>query len=379
MTKTRKNPMEEIIKKLNNLRVFQIQKEISGIVQGERTVQEYATELERLWLDHDYFSPLASCKDSECKEREASLQKRTMSFLRGLAPAYEQRTTLLLTQTKFPPLEKAVSAMIQEESRIRLRSGIGGLRGEKSALVVSNPDNTRFRRETRQCFNCGEVGHLRQMCPKPPKERNWGERGQTGGHAGRGGRGRVSQGIAHLAVADESQTTAGMTGAEITELEELCLFKLQAEKSKGKGQVTQDLATTTYFGNFIGYAHATKGTQVQTLKSTKTHVDWIIDSGASRHVTGTSSEFALYYPSKHMHPETVQTADGTSQPIRGTGSVHCTLSVTLSSVLHVPSFPVNLLSVSFLIDQLNCTVLFDRDLCLSREGNREEDWDWHQT
>ncbi|XP_020271633.1 uncharacterized protein LOC109846798 [Asparagus officinalis] len=89
----------------NNLRVIQIEKEISVTVQGERTVQEYATELERLWLDNDHFSPLASCKDPECKEREASLQKRTMLFLRGLAPAYEQITTLILTQTKIPPLE----------------------------------------------------------------------------------------------------------------------------------------------------------------------------------------------------------------------------------------------------------------------------------
>ncbi|XP_020245089.1 uncharacterized protein LOC109823214 [Asparagus officinalis] len=96
----------------NDLRVFQIEKEINTTVQGERTVQEYAIELERLWLDHDHFSPLASCKDPECKEREASLQKRTMLFLRGLAPAYEQRTALLLTQTKIPSLEEAVSAMI---------------------------------------------------------------------------------------------------------------------------------------------------------------------------------------------------------------------------------------------------------------------------
>ena len=70
----------------------------------------------------------------------------------------------------------------------------------------------------------------------------------------------------------------------MTELEELRQFKLQVESSKGKGQATQDLDNTTYFGNFVGYAHVNKGTRVQALASTKTHVDWIIDSGASRHV-----------------------------------------------------------------------------------------------
>jgi hypothetical protein len=107
----------------------------------------------------------------------------------------------------------------------------------------------------------------------------------------------------------------------------------------------------------------------------KSHVDWIIDSGASKHVTETSNEFVEYHPSKHLCPETVQTADGTSQTISGTGLVRCSPSITLSSVLHVPSFLVNLFSISSLVDQLNCIILFDKNMCLSGKGNREKDWD----
>jgi hypothetical protein len=129
----------------------------------------------------------------------------------------------------------------------------------------------------------------------------------------------------------------------MTELEELRRFKLQVENSK---EYLDD--TAVYFGNFAGYSHANKG--IQALASTKSHIDWIIDSGASRHVTGTSSEFVEYYLSKHVSSETVQTADETSQPISGIGLVRCSSSITLSSVLHVPSFPVNLLSVSSLVD-----------------------------
>ncbi|XP_020258255.1 uncharacterized protein LOC109834633 [Asparagus officinalis] len=39
----------------NNLRVYQIKREISALVQGEKTVQEYAIELDRLWLDQGHF------------------------------------------------------------------------------------------------------------------------------------------------------------------------------------------------------------------------------------------------------------------------------------------------------------------------------------
>ena len=102
---------------------------------------------------------------------------------------------------------------------------------------------------------------------------------------------------------------------------------------------------STSFGNFANYAHVGEGTQAHALVATykHSHIDWIIDSGASKHVTGSLSTFASYTP--YTHSETVQTADGTSQLIQGVGSVECTPSIALSSVLHVPSFPVNLINV----------------------------------
>jgi hypothetical protein len=106
-----------------------------------------------------------------------------------------------------------------------------------------------------------------------------------------------------------------------------------------------------------------KGTQAQALASTCRHdIEWVIDSGASKHVTGISSSFKTYTP--HSYYETIQTADGTSQPIHGVGSIECTPSLHLSSVLHVPSFPVNLLSVGSLIDQFKCIVIFDENFCI---------------
>src|SRR5437588_11383652 len=106
---------------------------------------------------------------------------------------------------------------------------------------------------------------------------------------------------------------------------------------------------------------------LHTFASTKKHVDWIVDSGASKYITGNKSEFDTYHPCKHKEPETVVTTDGTSQPIVGTGSISCTPTLTLSSVLHVPSFPVNLMSVSCIIDQLRCIVTFDEDMCVFQE------------
>jgi len=100
------------------------------------------------------------------------------------------------------------------------------------------------------------------------------------------------------------------------------------------------------FSNRANYAHMGEGTQAQALASSyRHHIEWVIDSGASKHVTGMSSPFKTY--NAYTHSESVQIADGTSRQIHGVGSIECTPSLSLSSVLHVPSFPVNLLSSSF--------------------------------
>src|SRR5438046_2504135 len=95
---------------------------------------------------------------------------------------------------------------------------------------------------------------------------------QRGGRSWRGGRGRTGgRGAANLAVAEETQHTEARGDAEYSELEELRRFKLQVENSKGKGLATQEPAdTTSWFGNFAGYAHM--GIGIHALASTKPHV-----------------------------------------------------------------------------------------------------------
>ena len=78
-----------------------------------------------------------------------------------------------------------------------------------------------------------------------------------------------------------------------------------------------------------------------------------------------SSHFKSYSP--YIHSKCVRTADGTFQQIHGVGSIECTPFLNLSSVLHVPSFPVNLISISSIIDQFKCTITFDENSCVFQE------------
>jgi hypothetical protein len=75
-------------------------------------------------------------------------------------------------------------------------------------------------------------------------------------------------------------------------------------------------------GNIASFAHSTTGT-CDTLAlasiSTSRSPDWIMDFGASRHMTGVAREFSSY---THLTaPESIQTADGTAQLVIGKGTV----------------------------------------------------------
>lgn len=116
------------------------------------------------------------------------------------------------------------------------------------------------------------------------------------------------------------------------------LKELRRLRKSDKCSIQDDQGTTGSVDNVVNLVHSDPGKLIQefiSFQNSKSH--WILDSGASRHVTGMSSEFTSYTPYSYTRKETIQTADGTSQLINGVGTVHCTPSITLALVLYVPS------------------------------------------
>lgn len=117
------------------------------------------------------------------------------------------------------------------------------------------------------------------------------------------------------------------------------LRKLLQSKSAATVVGTGSLAQT---GNFI---HALSAKQEKEKL-------WIIDSGASDHMTGHKSMFKSYVPcNKNFH---VRIADGSLSRVAGTGFVEVSKYLTLKEVLFVPNLNCNLLSMhKFTLDN-NC-------------------------
>ena len=89
--------------------------------------------------------------------------------------------------------------------------------------------------------------------------------------------------------------------------------------------------------------------------------EWVIDSGATDHMTSNSSLFSTFQ--SQPSPSTVTLADGSHSCVLGSGIIVPAPSIPLTSVLRSPNFIFNLMSVSKLTRTLKCYISFFPDFC----------------
>ena len=94
-------------------------------------------------------------------------------------------------------------------------------------------------------------------------------------------------------------------------------------------------------------------------------LSWIINSGASDHMTGQLNLFSSY--TSYIGSDKVKIADDTFFLVSGKYLVHTTLSLSLSSVLHILSFAANLLSISRISRDLNYNIIFFSFSCVFQD------------
>nr|XP_016489384.1 PREDICTED: uncharacterized protein LOC107809293 [Nicotiana tabacum] len=202
---------------------------------------------------------------------------------------------------------------------------------EKSGLVVSHEQPKAFTSD-KDHMHCD---YYRK--PKHTKETCWKLHGRP--TRDRGGK-RVGPSRVQANFAENVETSGKTAFGEAFSLDEVQHLRCLLNKLD-----SSNVATSNYVQSGIAFNAR--------LNS------WIIDSGENRHMTGSSKGFKNYSPSSKG--DYVRIANGSLTPASGTGSVVYTPDTTLSSVLHVPEFPVNLLSVSAITKKLNYSVEFFPD------------------
>ena len=83
-------------------------------------------------------------------------------------------------------------------------------------------------------------------------------------------------------------------------------------------------------------------------------------------MTGNPSLFSSFHTNNTTNPY-VTLADGSTSCVLGSGIVNPTSSLSLTSILSLPDFSFNLISVSKLTQSLNCCISFFPDHCLFQD------------
>ena len=85
-----------------------------------------------------------------------------IQFLKGLNSESEGRRATMFHQPTLPTLEEAIAAVAQEEVGLKVMKNNVITPSRRAYIATRN-------NETRDCFNCGEPGHLSRDCHAPRK------------------------------------------------------------------------------------------------------------------------------------------------------------------------------------------------------------------
>ena len=98
--------------------------------------------------------------------------------------------------------------------------------------------------------------------------------------------------------------------------------------------------------------------------------DWIIDTGATDHMTCDQHMFTNFSP--NCHKTVIITANGVESPIEGVGTVTLSPSLSIPNVLFVPTLNCNLISVSKLTKSHSCVAVFYPTHCVFQDIHTKE-------
>ncbi|XP_074315635.1 uncharacterized protein LOC141651839 [Silene latifolia] len=113
-----------------------------------------------------------------------------------------------------------------------------------------------------------------------------------------------------------------------------------------------------------GLVHANALHTISSDRLSGMYASWIIDTGASNHVTG---DFSLFTESMVIPPRAVGLPNGKRILASKMGTVHIDSNIVLRRVLFVPHLTCNLISVSQLTEDTDYVLQFTKDRCLIQD------------
>lgn len=336
----------------NSSQLFELRNKARNLTQAEMDVTTYFNALTKLWQEVDLFNN-GHWLCSGCIEKHQTMvnKDRIYDFLAGLNKDLDEVRGRLLGSKSLPNIEDIFAEVRREETRKRVMLGTVKTTAENSAFSARGSENFRSQKRNGKfwCDYCQRSDHSRDRCWKlHGKPDNWKD---TRNYR------RDSKG---LQVTTDTALRNGDNNFNFSIIKEQMeqLHQLLNTQSSNQSQPIAQSLQSQSSTSFL----AKKGTFITALSGISEMTEpWVIDSGATDHMTGCASIFSSYKPSPGNLK--IKIADGSLATVAGTGIINISPQISLIDALHVPKLSCNLLSVSKITKDLNCTAQFSHSIC----------------
>nr|XP_033508524.1 uncharacterized protein LOC104120500 [Nicotiana tomentosiformis] len=114
--------LEQRFGRSNGAKLYYLQKELSGLVQGNSDIAAYFTKLKRLWDELDALNVIICCScvcvcEGKTKLTKSLEDQRLIQFLMGLNDIYAQARGNILMMNPLPSIDVAYSLLLQDENQ----------------------------------------------------------------------------------------------------------------------------------------------------------------------------------------------------------------------------------------------------------------------
>lgn len=341
--------------------IYQLRQKIMTLSQGPDDINTYFTNLRIVWDEYKNTQPVSWCVCTTCRCRSSTKwhnhqeEECVMQFLIGLNSSYSQIRSHILSMVPLPTLSKVFSLVLQEERQRSI---------EGSNVYFAPPSSS----EQPYAANAASSSYNRSRVLTV-------ERQTTllinvllimDFHQDLGKENFVDDCCADLV---DKPTTPQSGAAPAMPTFDQCQQLIALLQSQIA--ISPSTSPSAALNN-------PPPSQSPPFTGTTLHLPfianlsipptvWLLDTCATHHVCCNLSLFTSSFP---VHNASVNLPNGATASITHIWTVCLTPTIILQSVLYVPSFSFNLISVSSLTSSLSCTIIFTHDSLVIQEASQ---------
>ncbi|KAH0641891.1 hypothetical protein KY285_032759 [Solanum tuberosum] len=317
--------LQKVYNQDNSARRFQLEYDIANYSQGGIFVQDYFSGFQNLWAE---FTDIVYAKipvESLSMIQAVHEQSKRDQFLMKLCSDFKCVRSNLMNRDPSPSLDVCFRELLREEQRLVTQNAFKKENDVTVAFAAQGKGKGRDMSRT-QCYSCKEYGHIASNCSK--KFCNY---CKQQGHI-----------IKECPMRPQNHR--------------INAFQARINGSTNDNSSSGQVLTPEMVQQMIVSAFSALGLQGNDVTSNF----WIVDSGASNHMTNSTS--ILKDVRKYQGPSQIHIANGSNLPITKVGDI----TPTFKNVFVSPKLSTSLISVGQLVDN-NCDVNFSRNGCLVQD------------